>query len=410
MLLKIGNLLFMMPWLVAAAVEYADRAILRTSSIWNRKIFLQIPVHDIARWNDSEVHNSLITALNFLTGDQWDIEFVNRSSNGKSPSGAYLNLSTETKAILAYSEGLDSLAVAGIIKSEIGDALQRVRVSKGRSCTKIGKHEAFTRVPYNVDTTMIKPREASARNRGFKFAMISSIAAYLSKAKEIIIPESGQGAIGPAIINVGRIYPDYRNHPRFTKLMEKFVNALFKTEIHFIFPRLWNTKGETLREYFNTTNSDEWRRTKSCWKGNIWNSVNGKYRQCGICAACMLRRLSLYTAGQEEDPETYICSNINAPTLEKAVDPNYLKKLNKSFEEYAIAGVLHLDHFAELTLDDSATNIKRHARNLAPAIGLSEYDAENKLRLLTSKHADEWKNFLNSLSKNSFIHQWGQFK
>ncbi len=68
--------------------------------------------------------------------------------------------------------------------------------------------------------------ESSARSRGFKFAVLSGLAAYLAKANKVFVPESGQGALGPAIVTVGQAYEDFRNHPRFTKKMSAFLKAL----------------------------------------------------------------------------------------------------------------------------------------------------------------------------------------
>src|SRR3546814_7836085 len=100
-----------------------------------------------------------------------------------------------TQAVLSYSDGMDSRAVAGIVSQSLGDRLVRVRVgskSWDRSRDK-NRREPFTTVPYDVPCDMPN-REASSRSRGFKFALISGIAAYLADAEEIIIPESGQGS------------------------------------------------------------------------------------------------------------------------------------------------------------------------------------------------------------------------
>src|SRR5689334_18321898 len=96
-----------------------------------------------------------------------------------------------------------------------------------------GLPEPFAKVPYEVHCNLPN-LESSARSRGFKFSMISSIAAYLADADEIIVPESGQGAIGPALINVGHAYPDYRSHPLFTLRMERFIQALLGKRIRFV--------------------------------------------------------------------------------------------------------------------------------------------------------------------------------
>ncbi|TIV10694.1 MAG: hypothetical protein E5W00_06550 [Mesorhizobium sp.] len=92
--------------------------------------------------------------------------------------------------------------------------------------------------------------ETSARSRGFKFALISGIAAYLAGASEIVLPESGQGIFGPALVtSSAQAYPDFRSHPLFTMRMERVLAALLKRPVRFVFPRIWSTKGETLKAY-----------------------------------------------------------------------------------------------------------------------------------------------------------------
>ncbi len=49
---------------------------------------------------------------------------------------------------------------------------------------------------------------------------------YLAGASRVIVPESGQGALGPALVPVGQAYVDYRSHPLFTERMERFLAAL----------------------------------------------------------------------------------------------------------------------------------------------------------------------------------------
>ena len=91
--------------------------------------------------------------------------------------------------------------------------------------------------------------ESSGRSRGFKFALLSGVAAYLSGTKQVIVPESGQGALGPSLIPVGQEYEDYRNHPLFTHRMTVFLSALLDHKVRYTHPRLWHTKAETLAEF-----------------------------------------------------------------------------------------------------------------------------------------------------------------
>lgn len=203
---------------VAAAVEYADKSILRPRHGWARSFELQIPVHDAARWNAPSVLNSLQDAASIVTGDRWRFEFVGRRNPAKaSPSSNYLSLPVQTEAILAFSDGMDSRAVGGLIGRDLDSKLVRVRVGPKTVDRPRARElrEPFTSVPYSIKYAR-KNKETSARSRGFKFALVTALAAYLTGAKKIVLPESGQGAIGPALITVGHGYPDYRNHPVFT--------------------------------------------------------------------------------------------------------------------------------------------------------------------------------------------------
>jgi 7-cyano-7-deazaguanine synthase in queuosine biosynthesis len=387
---------------VAAAIEYADRTVKRPSRGWARRLTLQIPVHEPARWHAPAVMNALLDAAGFLTGDFWSVTFTDRKTAALSPPQGYLHLAPDTGAVMAYSDGMDSRAVAGLMAQERNTRLVRVRVgNKAGGRPGKGQPEAFAAVPYAVAAT----GETSARSRGFKFALISGIAAYLAGADEIIIPESGQGAFGPALVTVAHAYADYRNHPLFTARMAKFLNALLGTSLRFSFPRLWQTKGETLRAFAALQGGDAWRGTKSCWRNSRWSALNGKLKQCGVCAACMLRRMSVHAAGLAEDAGTYVCEDLAAPALADAIDPAF-KRRSAAFDQYAIAGTLHLDHLADMALPEARPAVRRHAGLTAAALGLSADEAALNLAGMLERHAAEWHGFAEALGAHSFIRQW----
>ena len=393
---------------VGATIEYGDRIVRRPSQGWTRRISLRIPVHNPDRWTAPNVSAALHDAVEFLTGDYWSISFVERLESALSPSQNYLNLAVTTEAVLAYSDGMDSYTVAGIVGESLGDRLVCVRVGSERRGTlkNNNRRRLFTRVPYHVPCNMPN-RESSSRSRGFKFALISAIAAYLTDANEIIVPESGQGVIGPALISVGHAYPDYRNHPFFVVRMQRFIEALLQTRCHYVFPRIWNTKGETLREFTLLSGENDWDSTRSCWRSNRWSSVNGKLRQCGVCAACMLRRVAVHSAGLTESADAYVCTDMEEATLETAVDPDFTR-LTPAYREYAIAGVLYMDHLAAMAEEDARPHVMRHATLLAPVLGISGEKAHAQLDALLFKHAEEWKNYMDSLGTNSFVTQWAR--
>ena len=60
---------------LAGGIEFADRFRKRPSETWGRNLAVSIPVHDLAHWEKPDVQASLKSALNFLTGDDWQISF-----------------------------------------------------------------------------------------------------------------------------------------------------------------------------------------------------------------------------------------------------------------------------------------------------------------------------------------------
>jgi hypothetical protein len=378
---------------------------------WGREIELSIPVHDPDRWNQKDVREALHEAVDFLTGDKWTIGFYARARKLSPPRQGRFTLPGGVTAVIPFSDGLDSRAVAGLIGRELGEKLIRVRLG-ARSFDAQGSPRSklpFTSVPYNVQPDTRRFSESSARSRGFKFALISGIAAYLSKASQIIVPESGQGALGPTLVPVGQAYEDYRSHPLFTDRMQKFFTALLNFNVRFVFPQLWSTKGETLAKYVNEHGRNApWSDTWSCWQQNTHVSVVQKKRQCGICAACMLRRLSIHAAGLVEPKEHYVWEDLGASTFEGGAVAEFdKKKITRAQREYAIAGVLHLDHLAALRHSSASAKVLDHrAAQLGQSLRLADAEVHARLNRLLSVHESEWKSFVLSLGSTSFLADW----
>ena len=391
---------------VAAAIEFSDRITKRPSRGWARRIDLRIPVHDPDRWSDPAVANSLHDALGFLTGDFWRIEFVQRSETVPPPMQECLPFPARPR--------LSSLTATAWIRGRWRElrarlvarnwcALRSARnLPENLSSTASCSHSRAS--PTNLGNGWRTARRA--RGAGVSSSpLISGLAAYLADAGEILIPESGQGAIGPALVTVSHAYPDYRNHPLFTTRMACFLKALLGKDLRFSFPRLWHTKGETLREFAPLPDGDSWRHTKSCWRNSRWSALNGTLIQCGVCAACMLRRMSVHAAGLSEEPGTYVCTDLSARSLDEAIHPDFKRK-SPAFEQYAIAGALHLDHMADMASTDARSSVRRHAVLTGMALGISGSKTEASLVSMFERHAAEWNSFVNDLGSSSFIRQW----
>lgn len=399
--------------LLAASVEFCDRIKRRPGLAWSRAFELRVPVHDPDVWSRKDVSDHLHEALELLTGDRWRVTFNTRRIPADPPVQRLFHLDTGAEAVIPFSDGLDSRAVGALMAEEYGSRLIRVRLGskkKDQPKDSAGRKQPFMTLPYQVRPGDSRFIESSARSRGFKFAVLSGVAAYFAKVGKVIVPESGQGAIGPTLVPVGQAYEDYRNHPRFMKQMTKFFGALLGVDIDFIFPRLWFTKGETLAAYVKLTGEKdtEWSETRSCWRDNRHASVDGLRRQCGICAACMLRRLSVHAAHLREHDDAYLWANLSATNFSDAVAEGFDGPKN-AHKQYAIAGSLHLDHLASLRQSSTAERpLSLAVFHLARALDEPEAVVRPKLDRLLSQHQKEWKAFMESLGPQSFVAQWAE--
>ena len=237
--------------LVAAAIEFCDRAKAQATP----GLEPRIPTADTRPrrkpLQDPRAVGALTSAINFLTGDLWAIDFVARTIPAeKRTKEVALPLPADVSVIMPYSGGLDFRAVAALLAADHNYAVVRVRL--GASGPELKRHrkarQPFTDVPYTVSLGDLPTRESSARSRGFKFAAVTGVATYLAKATEIVVSESGQGALGPVLVVSGQAYADYRSYPAFTVRMEELFKVLLNHKLKYRFPRIWHTKGETLAQ------------------------------------------------------------------------------------------------------------------------------------------------------------------
>ena len=391
-------------------MQFCDHTARRPSTAWGRGFILRVPVHDPVHWGSPDVSGALQDVLQCLTSDRWRIDFVQRRKDF-APQLQNLDFPSSC-VVMPFSDGLDSHMAAGLLQREHGDSLVPVRLeSKSSAGTRRrpAPARAFASMPWRVSYGHTRSVEPSARSRGFTFALLSGIAAVLCESRRIVLPESGQGALGPALVPVGQVHADLRSHPSFTDRMETFVSALFGHAVCYEFPRLWRTKGETLAEFLEAYPEDvKWVATRSCWQGARHVSVSGRRRQCGICAACLLRRMSVHAAGRSEAPESYVWEDLSADRFEDGAACAFSnRKPRGALHEYAIAGVLHLDHLANLRQSaEDAGPLRKQVFLLSRSLGLDERETEDRLERMLRRHEEEWRGFVESLGPRSFVAQW----
>lgn len=389
--------------IVCAAVEYADRRWARSARQWQRRIHLTVPVFDLATWLDSSVLHNLRDTLRHLTGDSWHFNFIKHEgvASNKPRQRPLFPMHSKEFAI-AYSDGLDSLCVSGLYDDD--EKAVCVRVAKHMQHRLKGERP-FDRLPFDV---CVKPnREASARSRGFKFAAITAIAAQISNVNRIIVPESGQGALGPVLVPLTKIYPDYRNHPTFFRRMEQFIQATLGIKLTYEQPRLWHTKGQTIAAFLAKPGmqAEQVINTRSCWQQRFNVRVDGKLRQCGVCAACQLRRMSLHAAGIDEPTTAYAVSDLKEESFSAMLHKLNNCSTTQSLHEYGYMGTRHLQQLADLAVEPDA-KLKPYAFELAMALGQSTDDVLQHLREMLRCHSQEWEAFVASHGEQSFVKMW----
>ncbi len=111
----------------------------------------------------------------------------------------------------------------------------------------------------------------------------------------------------------------------------------------------------------------------------------------------------MYTAKLSEPTSTYIWENLSAPTIRGGAVDGF-DNHTAAMDEYAIAGVLHMDHLAEMSdADLFEAVLSRSAGELSRALLQGRAETLGNMKNLLARHRTEWQNFLASLSNDSFV-------
>ena len=389
--------------LVCAAVEFADHHFARSVKQWSRPFHITVPVMELEAWQQLKVQGFLGEALRHLTGDDWRFSFVQADESAVTEHRQRPLLFEKKKQFaIAYSDGLDSRCVAGILDND--EIAVRVRLSTSKDKKK-KKEYPFDVIPFQVKLT--GSRESGLRSRGFKFAALTAIVADICSLSDIVVPESGQGALGPVLLPLHNIYPDYRNYPTFFRKMEQFITTLLGSAVVYKQPRIWYTKGQTISAFLAQPGkkSKSVLDTRSCWQQRMNVRGDGEVRQCGLCAACLLRRMSMHAAGIDEPTSVYTFADLTAPDYRDAIQGFNCEWQPHQMVQYGSVGVRHLQQFADLA-EQPDTALRRYVFEIAHATAASEVQTKDNLKRLLLQHAEEWRGFINAQGENSFLKDW----
>jgi hypothetical protein len=171
-------------------------------------------------------------------------------------------------------------------------------------------------------------------------------------------------------------------------------------------PFLWETKAQVLGRLRDSGLVDGWDKTRSCSR-NVRRTKQAEFEQCGLCSNCLYRRLSVMNARLESsaDIQSYLWRDLNASNLaESRPASGSVIRPSKADREVAVYGAMTILEFATILASDGGPErVRRCANDIASAIGVSVNDANNRLRALIGQHALEWKCFLDSLGRTSWL-------
>lgn len=393
---------------IAGVVSYADRAVRRSRARgWSRNFAIRVPVHHPDQWKLPDVSSALRDALRFLTGDNWEFDFVDRELD---PEIAQLKLNLlpalgSSPAVLPFSGGLDSFAMLKILSQDtttiVVTAKQNVSRALLDETTGQMHPQRIHRVTIPIEFAGLRHPEPTYRTRAFVFQVLAAIAARLSSASAIVIGENGQGSLGPALVPVGNEWPFRSTHPAFTVRLAAFLRALYGSLFEVRHPHVWATKGDVLKRLKEKNLLSGWGETRSCSRNLQRLQRTNGYLGCGVCGGCLLRRVAIKAAALPA--EDYYWNNLAADSLDGAVAERFTSCTSENDRDIAIHNVLAMHNLAILRAGDCMPD--QAVFELADALGLStEVLRANLIRLLES-HRAEWMDFVGALPRTSWVTQ-----
>lgn len=322
--------------IVAAHVHAADTRISRaeqSQDSWTREIRLVVPVSDSARWNSAA--RTLTKTLNFLTGDQWTIDFRPRPKKFMRIALSELPslLPSQFDTISLFSGGLDSL-IGAIDLLEAGSAPLLVSHA-GEGATSSAQNVLFDKLKkrYNsssfdrlrvwmrFDSGLVKgvSSEKTTRGRSFLFFALGVFAASGFSSRFVLrVPENGLIALNVPLdpLRLGS-NSTRTTHPFYMARWNDLLSELG------ICGRVENpywdkTKGDMVKACANQRLLKQLvADSLSCSSPSKGRMMKRGIEDCGYCLPCLIRRAALNAAwGSGKDPTIYSVPDLRAHVLD----------------------------------------------------------------------------------------------
>jgi hypothetical protein len=287
-----------------------------TTESWGRNFKFIIPVRDVDFWSKPKTKKALIDALNSLSDDLYQFEFLLLKK--EPPKQGYIQFGSEKKwpfqgvdRVLMFSGGLDSLAGA-IESSEQGKSL--VLVSHRPVTTLDSRQKDLyvelrkkistptIRIPVWVNKEKKLGREHTQRTRSFLFAALGTAVAESVKADGIRFFENGIVSVNlPVADEVLRARASRTTHPYTLILLGRLCSLIAGRKLVIDNPYLFKTKCDVVSVLSKPEYRDLIKYTCSCAHTGFFQSKTQWH--CGACSQCIDRRFAILAAGLEKfDP------------------------------------------------------------------------------------------------------------
>ncbi len=308
-------------WL-AIAVYLADRTAPRNPygnhgpAFWRRKIHITIPVADPLAWK--AVMDPLIQALEYLTEDDWNFEFIPGRATFSAESQEHFRGMHGPRVAWTslFSGGLDSLAGAlcwlrsrsGIGLLVSGQTHHRIAAGQQAQVAELRSHfpqrVEHIGVEYGVpDKHGLNGFESSQRTRAFIHTALGSLAALRAGNGQLYLFENGFGALNLPCDSAQIGSQNSRGtHPVFLHRMAALVRAAFNRPFVIANPFTFSTKAQMLAAPGMKEFASLFRSSFSC---DRFPNYHHTAPQCGCCASCLVRRLAFHGSGIADDLAGY---------------------------------------------------------------------------------------------------------
>lgn len=389
---------------LAIAVHCVDRLSLRGTKKygWGRNLRLRVPVRCFSVWQSASVRDALFEILQFLTQDNWQIDFDQKTGLfrlSESQEHLFEEYRDQSIEVCLYSGGLDSFAgLAARISTEPhhhylcisvtpnSRQRQRQREQLAYLRREFGAKISHIPVNYCLRDAEKRPQEPTRRTRGFLFGIIGGVAALMAGTSTLHLYENGIGAINLPLDGSQIGIDNSRSvHPITLQWLGRLLSSLGGQDFAIQNECFYLTKAEMCRHAAVKRASLEIARTFSC---DGFPVRRHKFAQCGFCTSCLLRRQALEAADLgTSDGDDYGCDLQQS----KQFDSRQLRALRAMNHQSnrILNALIAPDAWTALCIE--FPELRRVAESIAGNSSID--DVCKQLIRLYGQHVREWSSF-----------------